>query len=360
MKKVRVNLNDRSYNILIGSEILKSLPENIIRLGKFTKVLILTDNKVGIIYSKEIKYLMQKIKGAEVFKIKAGEPSKKLSTMENIIGFMLKKGFDRKSLIIALGGGVVGDLAGYTASSFMRGIPFYQVPTTLLSFVDSSVGGKTGVNHALGKNIIGAFHQPLEVLVDVNFLKTLPKKELMGGYAEVIKHGLIRSSSLFSFLEKNHNDIFKLKPALMEELVAKNCKIKADIVSKDEREGGIRALLNFGHTVGHAIESLTGYSKYIHGETVMLGMKAAAICALEMNMWKEAECNRFLAYLDRVGMPKLPKLELNAIYRKMFSDKKTFRKQITMILPNKIGKAIIVKNPPVENIKNGIKSILKA
>jgi len=257
-----------------------------------------------------------------------------------------------------LGGGVVGDIGGFAASLFMRGISYVQVPTTLLAQVDSSVGGKTGVNHPLGKNLIGTFHQPRAVFIDTDFLKTLPVRELISGFAEVIKHGIIRRPKLFGFLESNLSAILERDPKALEEIVSESCRIKADVVSRDEKEKDLRAILNFGHTYAHAVETVTGYRCYTHGEAVMLGMAAACHTAVALKLTAPKTASRILALLKETGMPAPVKAPANQLYRAMFSDKKAKRDRLNMIFPVRIGRAEIIHSPDRAAVLAGLNAII--
>jgi 3-dehydroquinate synthase len=353
---VKVPLGENSYNILIQPGIALKLTGLIKPFKREGKTLILSDANVRRFHPAVFNKL--KSAGTCFFFIKPGEASKNLKTIEQILTFMLKNRFDRSSLLVAIGGGVVGDMGGFAASLFMRGIPYIQVPTTLLAQVDSSVGGKTGVNHAMGKNMIGTFCQPRAVFIDPEFLKTLSKKEFLNGFAEVIKHGIIRSGKLFSFLEKNLDRILRRDPAILCSIVADNCSVKAGVVSRDEKEKGLRAILNFGHTFGHAIETLTNYRGYSHGEAVMLGMKAATICAASMDLLKLTDASRILTLLHRAGMPGKARLKPQAVYKSMFSDKKVRGRKLLLILPASVGSVVQVPSPDRDAVLKGVKSIV--
>ncbi len=355
MRKIQVHLKDHSYDILVASGLSRKLPELIRPFRRQGKTLVLSDTTVHRLHAP----VFAKLKNADThfFFIKPGETSKTLKTIEQILSFMLKNRFDRSSLLVAVGGGVVGDMGGFAASLFMRGIPYIQVPTNLLSQVDSSVGGKTGVNHALGKNLIGSFYQPKAVFIDPEFLKTLSNKEFQNGFAEVIKHGIIRDKKLFLVLEKNLCRIFKRDPALLSLIVAENCAIKAAVVSCDEKEQGLRAILNFGHTFGHAIETLTRYRTYSHGEAVMLGMKAATLCAASLNLVPLTHASRILALLIQSGMPEKAQLAPAAVYNAMFLDKKVRGNKLLLVLPTAIGSGTQINSPEKAAVLAGIRAI---
>jgi 3-dehydroquinate synthase len=359
MKTVRVSLKERSYNITIAAGLRHRLAARLRPYRKSGRMLVLTDDKIKRRHPRVFSALSGKDVYLYIIKHekKCLEAKKTFKTVEKVIEYMLDHRFDRSSLIVALGGGVVGDIGGFAASIFMRGIPYIQVPTTLLAQVDSSVGGKTGVDSPQGKNMIGTFYQPKAVFIDPGFLKTLKPQEFMNGFAEVIKHGIIRSAGLFNTLDKRLPDIMAQKPALLEEIIAQNCRIKAAVVAADEREKKLRAILNFGHTYGHAVETLTGYRKYSHGQAVMLGMRAATVTAMALNLVKRAHGLRILDFLERAGMPARVNAAPEAVFRKMFSDKKTRGNTLNMIFPVRIGSVAIVRNPAKGAILRGICAI---
>jgi 3-dehydroquinate synthase len=274
-----------------------------------------------------------------------GEQYKNLDWANAIYTALLTNGFDRKSALVAFGGGVIGDLTGFAAATFMRGVPFVQVPTTLLAMVDSSVGGKTGVNHPMGKNMIGAFYQPKKVLMDLGVLTTLPTKELLSGMAEVIKYGVIRDPELFDYLDKNREKILSLEPDVLTHIIKRSCEIKAGVVSKDEREGGLRAILNFGHTVGHAIETAENYTMR-HGEAVAIGMVYASRLAHRTGLCAASVPERVERLIKSYGLPA----DLSALSRRpsvdelmdtMQVDKKAEGGKVKFVLPSKIGEVVI-------------------
>jgi 3-dehydroquinate synthase len=275
--------------------------------------------------------------------IPAGEKSKRLAVVEKCYDQLAAHRLERNSLIVALGGGVVGDLAGFVAATYLRGVPFVQVPTTLLAQVDSSVGGKTGVNLRAGKNLVGAFYQPRLVLCDLDTLKTLPKREYISGLAEVIKYGVIYDAILFAQLERNLPKLLQRDAATLAAVIARCCEIKADVVGQDETEGGLRAILNFGHTIGHAIENSSGYGKFLHGEAIAMGQVAAAKLSHKILGLPSGEAERIEKLFIQAGLPV--KIKLNSIQRKklfaaMKLDKKVSAGEIKFVLAEKIGKAV--------------------
>lgn len=340
--EIRVDLGERAYPIIAGLDILELLPQHAARIGIRGIVGIVTDDNVGPRYANQICELMRSA-GFEtvVHAMAAGEAQKRLARVEEICGTFLEAGLDRSSLIIALGGGVVGDIAGFTAAAYMRGIPFIQIPTTIVAQVDSSVGGKTGVNHPLGKNTIGAFHQPSAVLIDMTLLKTLPDRELRAGMAEVIKHGLIADAALFEHTRVHASAILAKDLDALHLPVVRSCEIKAAIVMEDERELGVRANLNYGHTFGHAIEAVSAYKTFLHGEAIALGMVAAGAMAESLGMvdssFNRAQKEVFAAYELPVQWPDLP---VDAALDAMKKDKKVRAGTMKFILPTGIGQVV--------------------
>ncbi len=304
---------------------------------------MVTNGVVRPLYGDRVETLLaQRGFQVQVVEIPDGEVHKSLATARGLYDDLVDFKMDRGCAVVALGGGVIGDLAGFVASTYLRGVPFVNVPTTLLAQVDSAVGGKTGVDHPMGKNLIGAFYQPRLVLCDLDVLRTLPRRELMAGMAEVVKYGVILNADFFSFLEAHVDDILNLEPAAMTEVVRACCQAKATVVERDELESGLRAILNFGHTLGHAIEALTGYSRFIHGEAVSIGMVAAARMAGAMGLCPEGDVQRLTALLERIGLPTCPpELEVPAVLETMTHDKKVQDGRIRFILPERIGRVVI-------------------
>lgn len=324
------------YKIFIGKNLLKKIPKMLPAGIEPSTVAIVCDSKTSKLFGTKLLKSFQR-RGFDSFVVKfpVGESHKNISTVEKIANSLLEKNADRNSLIVALGGGVVGDVAGFVAATYMRGVPYVQVPTTLLAMVDSSVGGKTAVDLPEGKNCIGAFYQPRAVYIDLSMLKTLPEREIRNGLAECVKTAVIADGKLFSFIEKNIKKIKSLRPAAMEHLVYKCCKIKARVVSKDERESNLRKILNYGHTVGHALEASTNYKKYSHGEAVALGMYYEAQLS-HMPLNDIVRQNRLL--FDFGLIKDLPKFSIEKILELMKHDKKALHGEINFALPKKIGK----------------------
>jgi len=347
MHVVKVNLAERSYDILINAK-LDALGEQMgkLRLGK--KVALVTNPKVNRLYGKRaLTSITSSQFTAMPVEIPDGEQYKNLDWANSIYTALLINAFDRRSPLVALGGGVIGDLTGFAAATYMRGVPFVQVPTTLLAMVDSSVGGKTGVNHAMGKNMIGAFYQPRLVLMDLEVLSTLPKEEFLSGMAEVIKYGVIWDRELFDYLEKNREKILAQEQGALSHIISRSCEIKADVVSKDEREGGLRAILNFGHTVGHAIETLENYTMR-HGEAVAIGMVYASRLAHRIGLCDASVPERTEKLIAAYGLPTgLSVLKRRPSVTEFMDtiqvDKKAEGGTVRFILPKKIGEVVITK-----------------
>lgn len=347
MHVVKVNLGDRSYDIAIGTS-LDSVGELLSKHGFRRKVAVVTNPTVKAFYYDRVEKSL-KAGGISVTLIELpdGEQYKTLDSADHVYSELLKNGFDRTSPLVALGGGVIGDLTGFAAATYMRGVPFIQVPTTLLAMVDSSVGGKTGVNHALGKNMIGAFYQPRTVLMDINVLDTLAKEEFLAGMAEVIKYGVIRDPVLFDFIRDNREKILALDRKALEHIIRRSCEIKAEVVASDERESGLRAILNFGHTVGHAVETTQNYS-IRHGYGVAIGMVYAARLANRIGLCDASVPQRVEALLKAYGLPTdVTGLKHQASAKELIEamqiDKKAEGGKVKFVLPKKIGEVVITK-----------------
>lgn len=339
MKKLRVSLGERSYDIVIGTDTLRGIGEKVRDLRP-SKTALITNTKVFDLYgASAIESLKNAGLDPHTVIIPDGEEYKNLLWADYIYGELLRARLDRASLIVALGGGVIGDMAGFVASTYMRGIRFIQVPTTLLAQVDSSVGGKTGVNHPLGKNMIGTFYQPALVWIDTKSLATLPKRQFLAGIAEVIKYGVIWDSEFFSYLEKNTERILSKEPEALIHIISRSCEIKAEVVSKDERESGLRAILNYGHTVGHALETVTGYRTYLHGEAIAIGMVAEA----RLSYLSSAEISRLKGLIDAYGLPTElpPEMQAESLLTAMEVDKKALSGALRFVLPESIGSVVL-------------------
>ncbi|MHB8882233.1 MAG: 3-dehydroquinate synthase [Thermodesulfovibrionales bacterium] len=358
MQKLRVELGERSYSIVMDSGTLSGLGRALERFDFSRKVALVSNPTVYALFGKETAESL-KASGFDLLEviIPDGEQYKSLTSAETIYGELLRAKLDRRSCLIALGGGVIGDLTGYAASTYMRGIDFIQVPTTLLAQVDSSVGGKTGVNHSLGKNMIGTFWQPRLVWIDIKTLKTLPPKEFCSGLAEVIKYGVIWDREFFDMLEASREKILALDEATLIEVIRRSCEIKAEVVSKDERESGLRAILNYGHTVGHAVETLTGYTRYLHGEAVAIGMHAAARLSNVLGLMDEKQVLRIKALIEACGLPaEVPAgIRDEDLLAAMQLDKKTVSGALRFVLPEKIGSVRIQADIRSEEIIKAVR-----
>jgi 3-dehydroquinate synthase len=347
MKTLHVDLASRSYPIYIGTNLLEQTALFEPHLKSSTTVFIVSNTTVAPLYAKTLTNTLTQLgKTVRLLELPDGESFKDWQHLQLIFDELLAHGADRQSMIVALGGGVVGDMAGFGAASFMRGIRFIQVPTTLLAQVDSSVGGKTGINHPLGKNMIGAFHQPVAVIADLNTLRTLPPRELSAGLAEVIKHGAIADADFLDWIEANTGALLACDTNAMAHAVLRSCEIKSAVVSADEREGGIRATLNFGHTFGHAIESGLGYGEWLHGEAVGCGMVMAADLSARLGQIGQADAQRLKRIIASMHLPIAPpKLGSQRFMELMQVDKKTEAGQIRYITLGSIGAARIQQVP---------------
>ena len=351
MKTLTVNLGDRSYPIYVGAGILARAGEFLQAAGLRGKVAVVSNSTVAKLYIEPVNEALTRA-GFEVVTILIpdGEEHKNLDSLAMIYDRLVRARFERKSIILALGGGVVGDLAGFAAATYLRGVPYIQVPTTLLAQVDSSVGGKTAVNHRDGKNLIGAFYQPRLVLIDVEMLRSLPRRELVAGLAEVIKYGIIEDAELFSVLEDKVDRVIGLDGALLSQVIAASCAIKARVVEQDEREDDYRAVLNFGHTVGHALEAATGYSEFLHGEAVGVGITKATAISLRHGFCDQQTFDRIRRLIEKTGLPSdLPKsVTKESLIQGMEVDKKSAGGKIKFVMCAGIGKTRFHSLSPAE------------
>jgi 3-dehydroquinate synthase len=353
MRTLKVSTGERTYPIFIGSGLLNRLPELLRErgIGPDRPLLLVTDTQVAPLYGEKVTGPLRAA-GYRVREttVPAGESSKSLDQLSRLVGEGLRFGLDRQGAVLALGGGVVGDLAGFLAASYMRGIPFVQLPTTLLAH-DSSVGGKVGVNHPLGKNVIGAFHQPVMVVFDVDTLRTLPFREVVSGYAEVVKHALIAEESFADWLLRHCDGLLRLEPFLVEEAIWNGCRIKAEVVSKDERETGLRAILNYGHTIGHALEAASGYTGLTHGEGVAIGMVGAAMLGEALETARDVvEPTKRLLTAFRLPVQLAGDWSEEELMALMRRDKKVRGGAYTFVLPERIGAVRVVRGIPEEKI----------
>jgi 3-dehydroquinate synthase len=346
MPNITVNLPQDSYAIAIAPDSLKQLGSQMKQLNLGNKVLVISNPEIFAHYGETCLNSLKEA-GFDTYThlIPAGESHKHLQSIQEVYDVAQANHLERSSTFVALGGGVIGDMTGFAAATWLRGVNFVQVPTSLLSIVDASVGGKTGVNHPQGKNLIGAFYQPKLVAIDPNLLQTLPLQEFRAGMAEVIKYGVIWDADLFTKLEQ-HDQLDSLEHVgsnLLETIVTRSCQAKAEVVGQDEKEAGLRAILNYGHTIGHAVESLTHYQQFVHGEAVAIGMVAAGKIAVEMNLWAQAAADRQNALIIKAGLPtEIPQqLAIADILETIKSDKKVSAGKVRFILPTAIGKVII-------------------
>ena len=359
MPEITVNLPQDSYAIAIAADSLKQLGSRMKQLKIGKKVLIISNPEIFGHYG-EVCLDSLKDAGFDTYThlIPAGEKHKNLQSIQQVYDTAQANHLERSSTLVALGGGVIGDMTGFSAATWLRGVNFIQVPTSLLAIVDASVGGKTGVNHPQGKNLIGAFYQPKLVAIDPNLLKTLPPREFRAGIAEVIKYGIIWDEDLFTKLEHHgHLDTLnRVSDELLETVITRSCQAKAEVVSQDEKESGLRAILNYGHTIGHAVESLTNYKQFVHGEAVAIGMVAAGKIALEMGLWTEAEAQRQDALIAKAGLPTdIPdEIAIDDILETIKSDKKVKAGKVRFILPTAIGKVTITDRVTPEIITKAL------
>jgi 3-dehydroquinate synthase len=356
--EVPVRLSDHSYTVTVQPGLLRDTGKRLRQLSKTNRVGVLTDTNVGPAYLSSLRESL----GDAAFEvvdaaIPPGEDHKSLADLLPVYDKFLGARLERSTPVIGLGGGIVTDMAGFVAATILRGVPLVQIPTTLLAMVDASVGGKTGVNHAVGKNLIGAFHQPVAVLIDTEVLKTLPPRELRSGLAECIKHDIIRDVDGFARLERDIERALKLDIDYLTDLVAHNVAIKARVVEADPFERGERAHLNFGHTFGHAIETVMEY-RYTHGECVALGMAAATDAAVKLGIFGEADRKRVLAVIEKAGLPiRAPELPVARVIDGMSFDKKVRSGKVRFVLPDRIGHVVVRDDVPADIVRDAIQSL---
>ena len=357
MKKIKVNIKSKPYEVIVGSDLVNQ--ENLIRL-KDKEVLLVIDEKVPSEYKSSIIQVLSGLSSnLNICEIHASEENKDRNTLDKIHSKLINERYSRDCYLVALGGGITCDITGFAAATYQRGVSFILFPTTLLSQVDASVGGKTAINHPLGKNMIGAFHQPVEVFADIGFLDSLPEKEISDGLSEVIKHALIVDSKFFDWLEKYIEAIITLEPKAIEHTITRSIEIKSEIVSKDEKESGIRKVLNFGHTFGHAIELYGEFKQFSHGQSVALGMLMAMELSKINGVFKDEDLQRAKSLINKVN----PKLNLNIAFEEkklienMSADKKRTGDKLVFILLEKIGLAKIKKDISVAEITKAIRSL---
>jgi len=351
-KKVKVNLANRSYQILIGQGLLDRLGDTVRQLLPAPTAALISDQNVYDLYGQRVSGQLQQAGYKLVVKVVApGDGSKSLSQAAAIYDVLYDGRIERSGPLVALGGGVVGDLTGFVAATWLRGVPFVQVPTTIEAAVDASVGGKTAVNHPHGKNLIGVFHQPRAVIIDTDTFETLETRDVRAGLAESIKHGIIRDAEFFRFHRQHVKEILALEPQVTAELLQRNCQIKADVVCADERESGLRAILNFGHTIGHAIETAAGYDRYRHGEAVAIGMVAAGHIAMRRDLINATTFEQIEQLIADFDLPvRTERQDTQQILQLMQRDKKVLAGKIRFVLPRAIGKVEIFDDVTTEQI----------
>ena len=357
MNQINVGLADRSYPISIGVDILQNLGAALDAVKFPSKIAIVTNPTIGDLYCERIvDILIKSGRHVSVIRIPDGEEYKTIATLENIYDVLIERHFDRYCGLLALGGGVIGDIAGFAAATYLRGIPFVQIPTTLLAQVDSSVGGKTGVNHPQGKNLIGAFYQPKHVHIDVTVLTTLPQREYASGLAEVVKYGIIWDADFFKWLEDQREPLVERSADALIHAIMISCQIKANVVEKDEKEQDVRALLNLGHTFGHAVETLAGYGVIKHGEAVSIGMVMAAKTSQKLGFCSEEDVHRIADLLTYFGLPVVPPdFAANDYLAVMQRDKKVKDGAVRVVLNHGIGSAELLN---IDNLDKHLTELL--
>lgn len=365
-ERLEVSLAERSYEIVIGRGIIAEAGRHIAPLLKSPRAVIVTDGNVAPLYLETLKSSLKEagIEYADIV-LDPGEPTKDMAHLENLTDRLLELKVERQTALIALGGGMVGDISGFAAAITLRGLPVIQIPTTLLAQVDSSVGGKTGINTKFGKNLIGAFHQPVAVLADIDSLNTLPRRELLAGYAEVVKYGLINDEDFFTWLETNFASMLDGNPEALGHAILASCTAKAAIVAEDERESGRRALLNLGHTFGHALESETGYSSaLLHGEAVAVGICLAFEISSRLRLCDDADAERVRHHIEATGLPASlcdvagPSWSADGLIAHMMQDKKVQDGRITFVLARGIGKSFITRDVDMSDVRSLLEDAL--
>jgi 3-dehydroquinate synthase/shikimate kinase/3-dehydroquinate synthase len=362
--KLKINTKTQTYPIIIGSNLVSNI-SNIAKNNSlnFKKCLLVIDKNISSKIITKVKKSLIK-KNLTMYFFKASEKNKSQNSVNKILEILLSKNFSREDCLVSVGGGITGDISGFAASLFKRGLKFINIPTTLLSQVDSSIGGKTGINTRYGKNLIGSFYQPNLVISDIEFLKTLPKRELICGYGEILKHSLIANKKFFNFLDKNSSKIFKLSSSHIKKAIFESCKIKKQVVEKDEKEKGLRKILNFGHTFAHAFEATLGYSnKLNHGEAVILGIKTALNFSLKNKIINKKEYSLIVNHIIKSHLPSdinkfFEAKDLNKILSFMLKDKKNNSDKISLVLLKKIGSPIINREYNQKSLKKFLKSEL--
>ena len=353
--QIDVRTESHAYPVHVGAGLVDQLGPLVSAAGSTGRRFVISSPPIWKLHGAAVERALD---GAEVIMMPDGEQAKTLHTVARLYDALIKAGGDRGATVIGVGGGVVGDVAGFAAATFLRGVRLVHVPSTLLAQVDSAVGGKVGVNHELGKNLIGAFHQPLAVVADPLLLATLPRREFRSGLYEVVKYGVIASRELFERVERDLAAIFDRKPAVLVPVIAESCRIKADVVSQDERESGLRRTLNFGHTVGHAIEAVSRYQRYAHGEAVAYGMLAAAHLAAARGLFPENDRVALAGLIAKLGpLPSVSDVSAAAICKAIRRDKKVLDGRLHMILPVSLGATVTVNDVAEDEIQAALRSI---
>jgi 3-dehydroquinate synthase len=352
MQRIRVSVASSAYDVVVSGGCLDQAAEQIEAVAEGRRLFVIADEGALAGQGERLARSIGRL-NPTMLPIRLGEDRKRLAVVEELTEKMHRAGADRSAVVITFGGGIAGDVGGFVAASYMRGVSFVQVPTTLLAQVDASVGGKTGVNLGTGKNLVGAFHQPLLVLIDPQTLATLPPEQYRAGLFEVIKHGIIWSPELFELLETQREAIIAREPRVLEQIIADSVRIKAHVVSEDERESGLRRILNYGHTLGHGLEAETSYKRLLHGEAVGWGMIAAGRLAESLGMFSSADRQRAERLILSYGpLPDLSGVDAGAVASRIHGDKKTIGGKVHFVLPTGIGKVEIVVNPPEDQVLN--------
>jgi len=362
MKTVRVSLAERSYPIIIGNGVLARAGRLLSGIAAHPLIVVVTNSKVMNLHGQSLlEPLRTSAFSVKIIKVPDGEQYKTLATVDLIFQQLASFRADRKTLLVAFGGGVIGDMAGFAAAAYLRGVPFVQIPTTFLGQIDSAIGGKTGVNLSAGKNLVGAFYQPRMVLIDPLVLLTLPRREFLSGLYEALKYGIIRKPLLFQLIARKQQKLPREDPGSLERIIAECAAIKAEIVSRDERESGLRMILNFGHTLGHALEAATNYSRFTHGEAVGHGMIMATQLAAKLNKIDPNEARSIQEVL--VGLcpiPEVQDLDCGLLMNHMLSDKKIDSQKIRFVIPRRIGRVEIIQDTPVNVVRTIVSAYLKS
>jgi 3-dehydroquinate synthase len=359
MPRFPVATPQRNYTAVVERGAIARLPEFL--PANCGRVFVITERRVWDLHGERVRNACGELKfdTPDILFFAGGEENKRMSHVEQFAEQMAERGADRSSLVIAFGGGIVTDLGGFLAAIYMRGIPVIQIPTTLLAQVDAAVGGKTGGNLVAGKNLIGCFHQPLAVLIDSDVLATLPEREYRAGLYEVIKHGVIASEPLFRVMESQRDAVFAQEPGVVEHMVAESVRIKAGVVTADEREGGLRRILNFGHTFGHALEAETKYTRFLHGEAVSWGMRAATHLARVLGMLAESDARAIFEMLGLYGpIPGVAGVSAGNLQARLLKDKKTVQSRVHFVLPVRVGEVVVRGNVPEDAVRGAIHAAL--